>query len=141
MEFFDYQECEWKEFELWYNGALIGRLLGFNYYIESEDKEMFGQGDEAFGISSGNISKSGSLKVYKSVLDAMQVAVKAAGGRWVTDGIATLIATYLPAQGRALMTDTLGNVKISKMPKGWEQGAGHMEMELPFKFLTLTTVP
>jgi hypothetical protein len=141
ISFQAYQECSWKEFSLAVSGAGVYRIRGISYDIDSEDEELFAQGDEAISIQSGNISKSGKIKVLKSVVDALQLASKAAGGRYVTDLTVTLTAVYQPSIGRPMMTDTLGGCKLGKMPKGWEQGAKFMEMEIPFKFLTLVTTP
>jgi hypothetical protein len=138
MQFFDSEEAVWAEMEVMISGALAQtKIRGINYAIESEDKELFAGGDEAVSIQSGNISKSGTLKLLKGAIDDWNVAARAAGGRWLTDLKVDIVVTYLPAIGRDVQIDTLVGVKVGKMPKGWEQGATNMDCELPFKFLRL----
>ena len=135
LKFFSNDEQVWADMEVAIAGAVIGKIRGINYSIESEDEELFVAGDEAISIQSGNIKKSGSIKVLKEALDNMHAAAVLKGGRSVLDLRFDIVISYMPVIGGTLTIDTLGRCKINKMPKGWEQGATHMEHELTFKFL------
>ena len=140
LKFFNNDEQSWADMEVVIGGAVLGKIRGINYSIESNDEELFAGGDEAISIQSGNITKNGSIKILKEALDNMHVAALAAKGRSVLDLRFDIVVTYYPVLGGALTIDTLGGCKINKMPKGWEQGATHMEHDLPFKFLTYVGV-
>ena len=139
MQFFDSQEPAWSEMVVMLAGANVTKIEALSYTIESDDEELFGAGDEALSIQSGNIKKSGSMTLLKGALDDMQTAALAAGGRFITDVPFTAVVTYLPSDDRVVKTDTLVGIKINKMPKGWNQGDKFMKCECPFKFLSLIT--
>ena len=141
VSFFDYQESTWKEMIIAISGAPVTKVRGVKYAIESDDEALHAAGDEPISIQSGNIKYTGSFKFLKGALDDFQVAAKSAGARSIIDVIFTITVSYLAGDGRTLMTDTLGNCKISKWEKAWEQGAKYMDIEVPVNFLTLVTVP
>jgi hypothetical protein len=133
---FNSEEYSWSEVEVFLAGAPVtSKLRGVSYKIESDDAEVFAGGDEAIAIKSGNITKSGTLKLLGGGVDALHAAVVAAGGRFIPDLKVDLVISYLPAIGRPIVQNTLIGVKFSSMPKGWNQGDKFMDCELPFKFL------
>jgi hypothetical protein len=141
VNFIDYDECQWKETEIAIDGADVVKIRGAKYAVESEDEALHAKGDEPIGIQSGNKKYTGSFKFLKGALDALQVAAKVVGAKDILGIRFTITVTYLPADGRVLMVDTLAGCKISKWEKGWEQGAKYMDIEVPINFLKLTTLP
>jgi hypothetical protein len=140
VEFFDYEEAMWKEFAVNIGGANCAKIEGAKYGVESDDKPLHAGGDEPISIQSGNRTYTGTIKVLKGALDDMNIAARAAGARDVTDIKMDVVVTYLPAIGRPIQTDVWVGFKISKMEKGWDQGAKEMIIELPGNFLRLKSI-
>ena len=141
FEFFNTEELQWKEIVFMLGGANVGKARGFSYSVETDDEALYAAGDEPISIQSGNRKYEGNIKVLKGVVDDLNAAAVAAGGRDITDVKFDVVMTYLPNIGRAMMIDTLVGVKINKLTKAMEQNAKQMDVELPFKFLRLLSVP
>jgi len=139
VEFFDYDECAWKDMRLFFGGVEVGKVTGVRYGVEPDDEELFAAGDESIGIQSGNIKKSGMVKMLKGAAEDANRAVMAAGGRWLPDAQVDIVVVYQTDGTRPLQTDVIGKCKLGKFEKGWNQGDKKMEIEIPFLFRTLTT--
>ncbi len=131
-------ESSWKKCEAYMNGVKITGLRGFTYEKESDDEPIYAGGDQPIAIQSGNVSYRGNLKAFKSDIDAMNKAAQAQGYNDITEvNNLVLVKVYKPEGQTLLQTDTLTGVKISKLTKGWDQGAKFMEIDLPYNFLNL----
>lgn len=132
------KESEWADFEVRLDGVKITGLRGLSYKETDEDEHLHGAGRSALGIQTGNTMIEGELKALKNEVDAMNLAAKAAGYGSIKDvpGL-SIVAVYMPKNGRVLKTDTISGIKISELAYGWDQGAKFMEHSLPFKALDI----
>ena len=137
ISFFDSKECEWADMTLSVSGAPVTKVRGVKYGVKTEKKHLFAAGDDPVSIQSGNREPSGTIKVLKSAIDAINAAAVTAGGRDITDLVFDVVIFYKPKGARPPQTDTLVGCEVSNFDKGWDQGATEMEVELPFLFLDL----
>jgi hypothetical protein len=140
ISFFDSKECEWADMTLSVSGSPLTKIKGVKYGVKTEKKHLFAAGDDPVSIQSGNRQPTGTLRVLKSAIDAMNSAAVTAGGRDITDLVFDVVVYYKPRGTRPPQTDVLVNCEVSGYEKGWEQGATEMEVELPFLFLSMTSM-
>ena len=135
------KECEWADMKVAIDGKTVTGIRNISYKKSSEDEHLHAAGRKPIGIQSGNETYEGSVKLLKNELDALNLAAKALGYDDIVD-VPNLVITvaYLPKAGRILKTDTIMGAKIGELPRGWDQGAKYMEMDLPFKFLDIKSV-
>lgn len=133
-----YKHAEWADFKLSLDGVNINGIRGIRYSKDYEDEHLHAAGRDPIGIQSGNITYEGEIKILKADVDAMNIAAQAAGYDDISDvPNLVIVATYLPKGARIIKTDTLTGCKIGKLEQGWDQGAMHMDITLPFKFTGL----
>lgn len=141
VSFFSSKEVEWADLQVYVAGARVGsKLRGLEYGTKTEMEHLYGEGDEAISIQSGNKSRSGTLTILKGALDAMDRAAVLAGGTDVTDLEFDIVAFYKPAGNRPPQTDTLVGCRITEFNKKLMQNDKKMEIPLPFLFLRLLSV-
>ncbi len=132
------KESEWADFQVSIDGVKATGLQGLSYKETDEDEFLYGAGRTPIGIQTGNTAYEGELKLLKNEADALNIAARAAGYGSIKDvPNLVIVATYKPKGLRVLRTDTLMGCKISELPYGWDQGAKHMPVALPFKFLDI----
>jgi len=134
-DYINSQELEWKHSTLAFLSLTIRTLRGFKYKKETESEHLFGAGDEALGIQTGNKKVTGSVKMLKSDYDKLNEAAQAAGYDDFADvpyQLIVLTFVYKKAFGRAQKTDIIRGVKFTEWEKGMEQGAKMMEIDMPF---------
>jgi hypothetical protein len=135
------KETEWADMKVAIDGKTITGIRNISYKKAWEDEALYGAGNEPIGLQSGNKTYEGSVKLLKNELDALNLAAKALGYDDISDvsGLVISIA-YMPKGGRILKTDTLSGCKISEIARSMDQGAKMMELELPFKFLSIKSL-
>jgi hypothetical protein len=132
------KETEWADMKVAIDGRTVTGIRNISYKKTSEDEALYGAGREPIGIQSGNIAYEGSIKLLKNELDALNTASKLLGYDDISDVSGLVISVaYMPKGGRILKTDTLSGCKIGEIARNMEQGAKMMELELPFKFLSI----
>jgi len=129
---FDSSECKWSDLKVYLNGQRITKVTGLMYDTERDAEHIYAEGDDAVDVQVGNRKHTGTLKVYKSAVDAMNAAAKAAGFDDLTDVPWVIVADYKQTTVSPRTTDTLPNVRFTKYSKGMEQNAKAMPIELPF---------
>lgn len=135
------KETEWADMKVAIDGRTVTGIRNVMYKKAWEDEPLYGAGADPIGIQSGNKSYEGSVRLLKNELDALNIAAKAIGYDDISD-VPNLVITvaYLPKAGRILKTDTLMGCKIGELSRTMEQGAKFMEVELPFKFLSIKSI-
>ena len=135
------KEAEWADMKVAIDGRTVTGIRNVSYKKAWEDEPLYGAGSDPIGIQSGNKTYEGSLKLLKNELDALNLAAKTIGYDDISDGpnLGITIA-YMPKSGRILKTDTLMGCKIGEISRSLEQGAKFMEIDLPFKFLTIKSL-
>ena len=96
ISFFDSKECEWADMTLSVSGAPVTKVRGVKYGVKTEKKHLFAAGDDPVSIQSGNREPSGTIKVLKSAIDAINAAAVTAGGRDITDLVFDVVIFYKP---------------------------------------------
>jgi len=139
ISFFDSKECEWADMTISVSGSPLTKIRALKYGVKTKKEHLYAAGDDPISIQSGNREPTGSFKVLKSAIDAMNEAALAAGGRDITDLVFDIVVFYKPAGARPPQTDTLVGCEVSAFDKGWQQGATNMDVELPFLFLNLVS--
>ena len=137
ITFFDSNECEWADMTVYIAGATTSKLEGIKFKRAKAKTALHGSGNKVIGIQSGNRTNEGSLKVLKGALVAMNIAAVAAGGEDILDISFDAVVSYQEAEGRPLQTLTLVGIEVSEFEEGWDQGADHMEITMPFLFMDL----
>lgn len=132
------KEAEWDDFRVAIDGGAVVGLRGLTHTESDEDEPLHGAGKNPLCIQSGNTTITGTLKILKNELDALNVSAVALGYKSIKDVNGLIItASYRPFGSRGLRTNTIVGVKFSSIPEGWEQGAKFMELDLAFNALEI----
>lgn len=134
LNFLAGKEVEWADQKFLYEGTPCAAIQGCKFGVKTDKAHLFAEGDENIGIQSGNRQPTGSVKLLKSAVDALNIAAKSAGGRDLTDLVGNIVFTYKQQGVRALQTLTLIGVEFSQYEYGMEQNAKSMAIDLPFLY-------
>lgn len=132
---FDSTEVAWRDLEVFLNGVRITKITALRYKTSIETEQLYGAGDEPFDINTANRSYEGEMRVYKSVIDVMNTAAAAAGGRDLHDIQWIIVANYKATLTSPRKTVTLPNVRFGESEEGMEGNSKSMIVSLPFKCL------
>jgi hypothetical protein len=128
-------ECAWASFEVQILGRTIKGLRGFGFKKEVEKEHLYGAGDEAIDIQSGNKKSSGSIKVLGFEADAMNKAARTAGYSDITEVPHEAIVITCSYKKRAIdtiKTYIANGVAFTESGVDLEQNAKHREITLPY---------
>lgn len=132
---FDSTEVAWRDITVSLNGQILGKVKKLKYKTARETEALYGSGDEAFDINPGIKAHTGELVVFKSVLDTMNTAAKAAGFDDLTDLPWVLTCAYKATATSPKSSVTLPNVRFEEFESGGESNGKAIEVTLPFKAL------
>jgi hypothetical protein len=128
-------ECSWSRFEIKILGRTIKGLRGFGFKKEVEKEHLFGAGDDAIDIMSGNKKGTGSIKVLGFEADAMNKAARDAGFDDITDVPHEAIVITCAYKKRAIdpiKTYVASGVGFTEAGTDLEQNAKFREITLPY---------
>jgi hypothetical protein len=131
------KEVEWADQSIYVDGVRLRGIKGNRHGVKTEKAHLFAEGDMPFGIQSGNNEPTGTLKVLKSVLDALNLAAIAAGGRTINDIEFDIVTVYTAKGSRGMQRMTQSGCQTSNFEYGWDQGAKEMVCELPYLYQEL----
>ncbi len=119
---------------------VLGRELqgfaGVSYKVKTEKTPVFGRGNKALSIQSGNEMIEGKLSLLQSELEAFTLAVKATNPLLkITDVSFDIIVTY--GNGTDSRTDKILGCEFTEYEKGMKQGDKNMTIELSFVALDI----
>jgi len=122
------------------NVTILGRnvtgLRGIKYSVKTDKERVYGRGNKALAIQSGNEEIEGEIMLLQSELEALSVAAKAANPlNKVTDISFDIVVSY--GQGTTAKTDILIGVELTEYEKGMAQEDKFMEISIPFIALDL----
>jgi hypothetical protein len=129
------EECAWARFEIKILGRTIKGLRGFGFKKEVEKEHLYGAGDEAIDIMSGNKKGSGSIKVLGFEADSMNKAARLAGFEDITDVPHEAIIITCSFKKRLvdpIQTYIASGVAFTESGVDLEQNAKHREITLPY---------
>jgi hypothetical protein len=132
---FDSSEVKWKDLELFIEGTPVAKFTSLKETSEQEAEEIYGAGDEPTDIQTGNRKYALNMGVYKSVLDNMNSAAVAAGGRDMMDVPWTIVVNYKATSAAPRQTISYPNVRVTNYERGMEQNAKSMPVTLTCKCL------
>lgn len=128
-------ECAWAHFEIKILGRTIKGLRGFGFKKEVEKEHLYGAGDDAIDIQTGNKKNSGSIKVLGFEADAMNKAARDAGFDDITDVPHEAIVITCSFKKRAIdpiKTYIASGVAFTEAGIDLEQNAKMREITLPY---------
>lgn len=128
-------ECAWARFEIQILGRTIKGLRGFGFKKEVEKEHLYGAGDEAIDIMSGNKKGSGSIKVLGFECDMMNKAARLAGFEDITDVPHEAIVITCSFKKRLIdpvKVYIASGVAFSESGVDMEQNAKFREITLPY---------
>ena len=137
LGFINGKEVEWADQSLYIEGVRVRGIKGNRHGIKTDKAHLFAEGDYPFSIQSGNNEPTGTLKVLKSVVDAMNIAAVAAGGRSINDLQFDIVTVYRAQGVRGMQTMTQSRCQTSNFEYGWDQNAKEMVVELPYLYMDL----
>lgn len=140
MQFFDTAECEYADAVMHLAGARPRKMTGFSFKASKEKEAIHGEGDRPIGIQSGNRTFTGELRFHKGVLDDINKAALAAGGRDALDIAFDVVVTFKAKGARTLQTLTAIGVEITEFEYAMSQGDKSMQITLPVVFLDFKVV-
>lgn len=131
MPDFNSAEYAWKDIEVVIMGRPLVRILEIEYTTEVEKKHIYGRGNKALGIQTGNEKVSGQITIGQSELEAMiRKAAEVKPGGKVTDiSFNVNVAYRLDVD---IIRDRIVGFTITQMPKAMKQGDVDMQVKLPF---------
>jgi len=128
-------ECAWSRFEVQILNRTIKGLRGFGFKKEVEKEHLYGAGDDAIDIMSGNKKNSGSIKVLGFEADAMNKAARDAGFEDITDvphEAIIITCSYRKRSIDPIKTYVAAGVAFTEAGVDLEQNAKHREINLPY---------
>lgn len=128
-------ECAWAHFEVKVLTRTIKGLRGFGFKKEIEKEHLYGAGDEAIDIQTGNKKSSGSIKVLGFEADAMNKAARLAGFEDITEvphEAIVITCSYRKRLIDPISTYIASGVAFTESGVDMEQNAKHREITLPF---------
>jgi hypothetical protein len=128
-------ECAWSHFEIKILTRTIKGLRGFGFKKEVEKEHLYGAGDEAIDIQTGNKKSSGSIKVLGFEADAMNKAARLAGFEDITEvphEAIVITCSYRKRLIDPISTYIASGVAFTESGVDMEQNAKHREITLPY---------
>lgn len=128
---YDSSQYAFRDLQVMLLGRVLTGFQGIKYKVSVEKERVFGRGNKALAIQTGNETIEGTLKLLQSELDALQAAAKAVNPlNKVTDIAFDLVVTY--GDGNTAKTDRIFSAQFTEYEKGMEQNDKFMLIELPF---------
>jgi hypothetical protein len=109
--------------------------MGFRsikYTTKQEKEALYGKGNKALAIQSGNISNDGEIGLTQSEVEALETA---AGGSLLSIQLDIVVAYGDPEKGDVPTTHKLVGVQFTEDPREANQGDKFQDLKLPFLFL------
>ncbi len=135
--FINGKEVEWADQSLCIEGVKIAGVKGNRHGVKTEKRHLLAEGDSPFSIQSGNREPTGTLKLTKSVVDALNAAAVLAGGRDINDLEFDIVTVYRAQGVRGMQRMTQVGCQTTNFEYGWDQGATEMIVDVPYLYLDL----
>lgn len=129
------EECAWSKTKLVILGRTIVGRHGFQIDKEVDKEHLYGSGQDPIDIQEGNVKPSGSFKLLKFEVDALNEAAREAGYEDITAVPHTLIHAiieYKKTDVSKTRSVAVSGIAFQSIGVGMEQGAKFSEITLPF---------
>lgn len=131
------REFEWSDVSAVVAGRDIKGLRGVKYSEKQEKEALYGKGNKAHCIQSGNITYEGELTLTQSEYETLRLAM---GGSILSGSFSMVVAYGNPSKGDVMVTDALSGCEFTEDATEWKQGDKFQEKSLPFVFLSKKSV-
>jgi hypothetical protein len=126
------KNVEWADISIMLAGGELFNFTAIKFGIPTKKEHLFADGDMPVDIQSGERTPKGELTVLKGVLDALNDAAVAAGGRDIGDLVVDCVVYYKPSGTRLPRTRTIVQLQFTDYEEAMKEGDMKMECTLPF---------
>ena len=131
------REFEWSDVSAVVAGRDIKGLRGVKYSEKQEKEALYGKGNKAHCIQSGNIAYEGELTLTQSEYETLRLAM---GGSILSGSFSMVVSYGNPSKGDVMVTDALSGCEFTEDSTEWKQGDKFQQKSLPFVFLSKKSV-
>lgn len=128
-------ECAWSHFEVQFLGRVIKGLRGFEFNKEVEKEHLYGAGNDALDIQTGNKKNTGSITVLGFEADLMNKAAADAGYDDITDvphEAVVITCSFKKLKTDAIKTFVARGCAFTESKTSMKQNDKQREIQLPF---------
>ena len=111
------KEYGWEDITAYMGGRDVMGFRSIKYTTKKEKEALYGKGNKALAIQSGNISNDGEIGLTQSEVEALE------------------IASGDPEKGDLPTIHKLRGVQFTEDPRETNQGDKFQDLKLPFLFL------
>lgn len=122
------REYGWEDITAYVGGRDVMGFRSIKYTTKQEKEALYGKGNKALAIQSGNISNDGEIGLTQSEVEALEAA---AGGSLLD----IVVAYGDPEKGDVPTIHKLIGVQFTEDPREANQGDKFQDLKLPFLFL------
>ena len=126
------REYGWEDIPAYVGGRDVMGFRSIKYTTKQEKEALYGKGNKALAIQSGNISNDGEIGLTQSEVEALETA---AGGSLLSIQLDIVVAYGDPEKGDVPTTHKLVGVQFTEDPREANQGDKFQDLKLPFLFL------
>ena len=126
------REYGWEDITAYVGGRDVMGFRSIKYTTKQEKEALYGKGNKALAIQSGNISNDGEIGLTQSEVEALETA---AGGSLLSIQLDIVVAYGDPEKGDVPTTHKLVGVQFTEDPREANQGDKCQDLKLPFLFL------
>lgn len=132
---------EWADLSVSIAGVKIdSRLKGLTVEVSQDKEPVHAGSNNPIAINRGNKTYSGTLVVLEAVLNALDLAVKAAQGQDLLDASFDIVGSVRMQGVRGLKQLIIKGAEFRSFNWGMMQGDKQMPITLPFVALEMTLV-
>ncbi len=131
------KEFEFRHVDLVIAGKSINGLRGIKYMTKTEKERLYGRGNKAIAIQSGNEACEGEVKFLQWEIEALIAAIKAKDASLkLTDVSFDMVVSYQAAN--KVIVDVIHKAEFEGYEKGFDQGDKFMEISMKFLCTDIT---
>ena len=126
------REYGWEDITAYVGGRDVMGFRSIKYTTKQEKEALYGKGNKALAIQSGNISNDGEIGRTQSEVEALETA---AGGSLLGIQLDIVVAYGDPEKGDVPTVHKLVGVQFTEDPREANRGDKFQDLKLPFLFL------
>lgn len=126
------REYGWEDITAYVDGRDVMGFRSIKYTTKQEKEALYGKGNKALAIQSGNISNDGEIGLTQSEVEALETA---AGGSLLDIQLDIMVVYGDPEKGDVPTIHKLVGVQFTEDPREANQGDKFQDLKLPFLFL------
>ena len=127
------KEYGWEDITAYMGGRDVMGFRSIKYTTKKEKEALYGKGNKALAIQSGNISNDGEIGLTQSEVEALEDCIGRLVARHSARHSGFLTATR--RRGDLPTIHKLRGVQFTEDPRETNQGDKFQDLKLPFLFL------